>query len=177
MKDGFRDTLSDCNLMDLGFQGPIFTWSNNRTAPHTVRCLLDRFYGNREWLEFALFAVLEHLNFPGSDHVPILLCVSPRSGIRVGSKGRPWRFNAHWIRKEECEAIIREGWESAVSPYCFERLFSGLEACQLGLCQWSQDIHNNPRRRIDQLKQQLSTCHLVSRPSRGATSRIRKCVF
>lgn len=52
--------------------------------------------------------------------------------------------------------MIREGWESAETPDYFERLFRGLEACQLGLRQWSHDIHNNPRTRIDKLKQQLS---------------------
>lgn len=99
---------------------------------------------------------MEHLNFPGSDHVPIILRIHTRLGTRGRTKGRPWRFNAHWIRKEECEAVIREGWESAETPDYFESLFRGLEACQLGLRQWSHDIHNNPRTRIDKLKQQLS---------------------
>lgn len=48
--DGFRDALEDCHLLDLGFKGPTFTWSNNRKHPHTVRCQLDRFCGSREWL-------------------------------------------------------------------------------------------------------------------------------
>lgn len=100
--------MTDCNLMDLGFQGPIFTWSNNRTAPHTVRCLLDRFCGNRVWLEFALSAVLEHLNFPGSDHVPILLCIRPRPGIRVGQR------DAHG-------ALMRIGSERRSVRLLFER--------------------------------------------------------
>lgn len=37
-----------------------------------------------------------------------------------------------------------------------ERLFERVEACQMGLRQWSHDIHNNPRRRIDQLKECLA---------------------
>lgn len=40
-------------------------------------------------------------------------------------------------------------------PDCFNRLFKGIEACQLGLRQWSQDIHNNPRKRIEKLRLQL----------------------
>lgn len=50
LMDGFRDALEDCHLLDLGFKGPTFTWSNNRKHPHTVRCRLDRFCGSHEWL-------------------------------------------------------------------------------------------------------------------------------
>lgn len=71
----FSDALSDCNLHDLGFTGPIFTWSNNRTDPYTVRCRLDRACGNNEWMSFAPTTAVENLHFPGSDHVPLLLSV------------------------------------------------------------------------------------------------------
>lgn len=96
---------------------------------------------------FAPAMEVEHLNFPGSDHIPVLLRLRGSLRSRVskhGGRGRPWCFSAHWIRKEECEGVIREGWESATDPDCFHRLFEGIEACQLGLRQWSSAMHNNP---------------------------------
>lgn len=73
LMDNFREGLLDCDLTDLGFTGCPFTWSNGRVEPDTVRCRLDRFCGNSACKEFAPTAMVEHLNFPGSDHVPILL--------------------------------------------------------------------------------------------------------
>lgn len=51
--------------------------------------------------------------------------------------------------------VVREGWDWASAPDCFEKLFCGIEACQLGLCQWCKDIHNNPREQIEKIKKQL----------------------
>lgn len=51
--------------------------------------------------------------------------------------------------------MVREDWESAFDPDWFDRLFHGMEACQLGLRQWSRDIHNNQHGRIDQLRDKL----------------------
>lgn len=160
--EAFRDGLVDCDLMDLGFSGTPFTWSNQRTEPHTIRCRLDRFCGNRDWRGFAHAASVQHMSFPGSDHLPVLIRIigQPQTGSRC--KNRPWRFNAHWIRKEECQKVVKEGWESALDPDCFDRLFSGIDACQLGIRQWSRDIHNNPRRRIEELREKLHGLSLAT---------------
>lgn len=98
LMNAFRDALLDCDLNDLGFSGPVLTWSNNRNDPHTVRCRLDRFCGSSEWMEFAPSSVVEHLNFPGSDYMPLLLWLRGSKVTRAGSNLRPWRFNAHWIQ-------------------------------------------------------------------------------
>lgn len=83
--DSFRSALIDCSLMDMGFVGEKFTWSNNRTAPDTVRCRLDRVCSNPIWAEHFPDSVVEHLKFPGSDHVPILF------RVRRPSLGGGWR--------------------------------------------------------------------------------------
>jgi hypothetical protein len=38
----FQDCLQDCGLMDLGFEGPKFTWSNRQDADTHVIVRLDR---------------------------------------------------------------------------------------------------------------------------------------
>jgi hypothetical protein len=44
--------LEDCHLSDLGFRGPLFTWSNGRTMER-----LDRAVANSDWC--LLFNVVE----------------------------------------------------------------------------------------------------------------------
>jgi ABC-type phosphate transport system substrate-binding protein len=39
----FQDSLNDCQLQDIGYQGEIFTWSNNQEADHHIKERLDRY--------------------------------------------------------------------------------------------------------------------------------------
>ncbi|KAL0402013.1 UNVERIFIED_CONTAM: hypothetical protein Slati_4231200 [Sesamum latifolium] len=47
--NGFRDYFHECDLHDIGFEGNIFTWSNHREAPHTVRVHLDPACSSPRW--------------------------------------------------------------------------------------------------------------------------------
>lgn len=85
------------------------------------------------WRDFAIAATVEQISFPGSGHIPILLRVRGNSLGERGRRHRPWGFNAHWIRKKECEEVIRTGWEMGSDQDCFDRIFGGIEECQLGL--------------------------------------------
>ena len=38
----FHRTINDCSLLDLGFEGPRFTWCNNRFQGKLVYERLDR---------------------------------------------------------------------------------------------------------------------------------------
>lgn len=114
--------------------------------------MLDRFYGNRDWYGLVPSAWVQHLPHPGSDHAPILLHLRGQGAYRHARKRRPWCFIAHWIRNEECEVVIRDGWESSIASDSFDRLFGRIEACQLSLRQWSRDIHNNPRKCIEKTR-------------------------
>jgi hypothetical protein len=42
----FRDCLEDCNLLDLGFIGPKFTWTNKKSGDKNVKVRLDRAVAN-----------------------------------------------------------------------------------------------------------------------------------
>lgn len=130
--EAFRDGLFDCDLTDLGFTGERFTWSNQRLEPSTIKCRLDRFCGDSIWREFAPHAQIQHLTFSGSDHLKIILRLRCRVQGREGRRRRPCRFNAHWMLKEECEKVVRDGWESVMDPDCFDRLFGALRRVNWG---------------------------------------------
>jgi hypothetical protein len=73
--DNFRDTLEFCNLQDLGFEGDMFTWRNNKGhAEDYIRERLDRAVASPAWrLHFTDFKVKngdpEH-----SDHRLVVVC-------------------------------------------------------------------------------------------------------
>lgn len=69
----FNMALTECGLADMGYMGRSHTWSNNRSAPRTVRCRLDRVCANQLANSQFPSAVVSHIEQPGSDHIPIML--------------------------------------------------------------------------------------------------------
>ncbi|KAL0409701.1 UNVERIFIED_CONTAM: hypothetical protein Sradi_1904500 [Sesamum radiatum] len=73
----FRNTLLQCDLHDLEFEGPQFTWSNNHLEPHTIRVRLDRSCCNPLWADMFPNTKVHHLYSSSSDHSPCLLIPTP----------------------------------------------------------------------------------------------------
>uniref|UniRef100_A0A2N9IJ19 Endonuclease/exonuclease/phosphatase domain-containing protein n=1 Tax=Fagus sylvatica TaxID=28930 RepID=A0A2N9IJ19_FAGSY len=65
----FRDVLDDCGFVDLGFTGPLFTWTNNRAGDMTWE-RLDRVVATLDWLTQFPTARVHHLDstLTRSDH-------------------------------------------------------------------------------------------------------------
>lgn len=87
----FQRCMAACNLQDLGFHGPNFTWTIKRENGRIIRERIDRAMANEEWIQrFPDNAVL-HLPRTHSDHHPILKnCY----GMDVPAGNRPFRFEA-----------------------------------------------------------------------------------
>uniref|UniRef100_A0A2N9HWM2 CCHC-type domain-containing protein n=1 Tax=Fagus sylvatica TaxID=28930 RepID=A0A2N9HWM2_FAGSY len=68
----FRDCLNMCNLLDLGFNGPRFTWTNKRPSGLVME-KLDRVLCNPTWKHLFEEASVLHLLRASSDHNPILV--------------------------------------------------------------------------------------------------------
>ncbi|KAH7835169.1 hypothetical protein Vadar_023516 [Vaccinium darrowii] len=69
----FKDCIDYCGMVDLGFSGSRFTWTNRRLAGGIIRERLDRCLANAEWSLAFPEASVKHLARVHSDHCPILL--------------------------------------------------------------------------------------------------------
>lgn len=47
--NAFKECLDFCNMADLGFQGPRFTWTNKNDFSSLIEERLDRFFANPDW--------------------------------------------------------------------------------------------------------------------------------
>lgn len=100
--DAFNSMIADSGLIDAGFKGQSFTWSNNRDGCERVRERLDRALVNKKWIEEFPQMTIIHKPAIGSDHCPILIQTSHQDirGIR------PFRFEEAWTRELQCEEVI-----------------------------------------------------------------------
>ena len=69
----FKECLDNCNVVDLGFSGPRFTWTNRRKVQNLIQERIDRFFVNPEWCVLFPEARITHLTRCHSDHCPVLL--------------------------------------------------------------------------------------------------------
>ena len=66
--EGFKECLTDCSLIDLGFVGQHFTWCNGRIGEQCTLVRLDRIVVNEDWLNLFPEAKVFHRTMAASDH-------------------------------------------------------------------------------------------------------------
>lgn len=59
--NGLRDYMEKQEMVDLGFHGPKYTWTNNRFGLGNIRDRLDRGIANHQWMQLFPNATLQHL--------------------------------------------------------------------------------------------------------------------
>lgn len=76
--DGFQSMLSEYELMDLGFKGTAYTWTNNQVGEANIRERLDKAFATMAWRDWFSFAQVFHESIIGSDHYPLIVnCYVP----------------------------------------------------------------------------------------------------
>ncbi|CAN1251186.1 hypothetical protein LINPERPRIM_LOCUS7649 [Linum perenne] len=73
----FNAFINDLRLIDIGFTGPSFTWSNNHLDNSIIYERLDRFLLNDPWIRQWPESIVEHKDSSSSDHRPIVLFPVP----------------------------------------------------------------------------------------------------
>ena len=128
----FREALSDCRLEDLGYQGPKFTWCNMQSNEGVVFARLDRGVCTREWLQLFPSAKVRICPFVLSDHHAVIVdCL--RTAPNPTQRKHQFRFEAMWIKRENCEEVIRSAWDhpqQGTKMYC---LSQKIKACRMAL--------------------------------------------
>uniref|UniRef100_A0A803L8S1 Endonuclease/exonuclease/phosphatase domain-containing protein n=1 Tax=Chenopodium quinoa TaxID=63459 RepID=A0A803L8S1_CHEQI len=111
--DVLRDAVQFCQLLDLGYIGHNFTWTNNRGGIENVQEQLDRYLANHAWKESFPGSFVTHLSKRRSDHLPILLCVKDALNTtnKKKKKVRLYRFEEMWLRDENCADIVASAWD------------------------------------------------------------------
>uniref|UniRef100_A0A2N9FE83 CCHC-type domain-containing protein n=1 Tax=Fagus sylvatica TaxID=28930 RepID=A0A2N9FE83_FAGSY len=103
----YNNCMNTCSMLDLGFSGPKYTWSNGQDISTLIMQRLDRAWVNSEWRILFPEAYVTHLTRTHSDHCPILLSLWPSS---KNSLPRPFRFENIWLSHPEFPTVVDKAW-------------------------------------------------------------------
>ncbi|GAU19905.1 hypothetical protein TSUD_95100 [Trifolium subterraneum] len=108
----FNNTLTNCDLLDLGYHGDKFTWTNNQENDNHIKDRLDRFCASPSWISKFPRCTNYHLLNYSSDHNPILLVFGTNLDFRDDSHAKTLikRFENIWIKDPGCLQIIQSIW-------------------------------------------------------------------
>ena len=108
-----------------------------------------------DWILRFLTTRIHHLDAFHFDHKPILLC-SDLELKRFYHKGRPYHFEAMWLKDNSYEGVVKDSWgENPVegSTWCFNRK---IYTCQDNLKVWNRKsfghLCNLLQRKLEDLK-------------------------
>ncbi|KAK4395938.1 hypothetical protein Sango_1748100 [Sesamum angolense] len=150
----FRNTLTECELHDLGCSGDPLTWSSRHTFPNTVLGRLDRACASGSWSQLFLNATIENLPVSCLDHKVLLIRLEDRPTYTLQCS-RPCRFEAAWLQSEQCEDIVAASWGSSRGLGGSLEVASKLASCQQILHWWSRDVFRADKGRLKFLENRL----------------------
>jgi ribonuclease HI len=159
--------MNTCSMLDLGFSGPKYTWSNGQDISTLIMQRLDRAWVNSEWRILFPEAYVTHLTRTHSDHCPILLSLWPSSH---NSLPRPFRFENIWLSHPEFPTVVDKAW-SAPCP----NLLSTFELFTSLVTTWNKNTFGNIFQRKKRILARINgmQCALATNPSE-ASARLEK---
>ena len=159
--DNFIKAINFCDLRDIGFVGPKFTWIYQRADDTQIKERLDRVLATSKWLDLFPATKLYHQSTSASDHSMLLLRLmasSKRKRVK-----RCFKFESMWLKESSCEEVVRSTWEEGLVTSSGWEMNFCLKNCHDMLEVWNKSIFGHVGRNISDLQSQLEW--LNSQPS------------
>lgn len=130
----FWNMINSCGFIDLGFNGPEFTWCNKREPQVRVWEGLDRALANAEWIRLYEDFEAQHLPMVGFDHGPFLLGTAPN--IRAD---KSFRYRTMSLRHESFVDRVKNLWSEQNNGFPLNKLCQKIQSCK-GLRNWNRTV-------------------------------------
>ncbi|KAM0829701.1 hypothetical protein ACQ4PT_066715 [Festuca glaucescens] len=146
----FKECLEDCSLSDLGFSGPMFTWTNKQEADCNVRVRLDRVVANGEFMHLYDDFYVENVITTTSDHYALFIDMKKHSNLNVNQPVKMgFKYEAAWLRSPDYRPRLERTWESnSVGSVSLQSTWTKLQRVSNSLAQWSKDTFGAVRKEI-----------------------------
>ncbi|XP_043710215.1 uncharacterized protein LOC122659132 [Telopea speciosissima] len=164
----FGSFVNQVALVDGGYQGNAFTWSNNQEGGGKILARLDRFFLNDTWVNSFAYSSVKHLSRECSDHALILLDFKTQASGIISS----FKFQQMWLSHPDFMECVRLCWGKQVQGTPLQILYLKLKSLQSRLRAWNKvvfgNIHQNARAAED------SVCKVEIEPEQNPTEETRR---
>ena len=106
----FQSCLDDCGMIDTGFNGAKYTWSNLRQITELIQEKLDRSFCSASWRQLYLEANVRHLTRVNSNHCPILVELEKKLALNLL---KPFHFLPCWLSHPSFLDVVRDSWRNS----------------------------------------------------------------
>ncbi|KAL6566692.1 hypothetical protein OROMI_015096 [Orobanche minor] len=160
-KEAFHEAVDKCSLLDLGYTGYNFTWTNRQKGENNIQERLDRAFGTENWTSLFPKATVEHLARRKSDHCPILVSLDRKKKNRGRKKSKIFRFESMWLQDESCMDTVDNCWKwSPTSPDPIQ-LSRKLQNCGTELTIWEQTHFGCVNKEVTKCQKQLKEANML----------------
>jgi hypothetical protein len=149
----FKRFIDHFGMIDLGFAGNPFTWSNNRLGLENIKERLDKGLASPSWIHLHPEFSLIHLPAHNLDHNPISLNTNSTSCFLA----RPFRFEEFWTKDPSCGQVIAATWQKFVPIHKDFCLPKRLENTKVALLKWNSLHFGNIHKQINDTLKLLDT--------------------
>ncbi|KAG5585870.1 hypothetical protein H5410_046304 [Solanum commersonii] len=149
----FIVVIEACGLLDLGFSGQKYTWSNKRCIHHRIWKRLDRAMVNDSWLEKMPQTTITHLSSIGSDHCPLLLEMVAREEEHT----KYFKFLNCWAEHPNFLDMVKSCWEREVEGNSMWRFHQKLKRLSNTLTTWSRREFGDILMKVREYKEKVRT--------------------
>ncbi|KAJ3685147.1 hypothetical protein LUZ61_014311 [Rhynchospora tenuis] len=154
----FRAMANRTQLIDLGYHGCAYTWTNNRPCTTLIMQRLDRAMASVTWTALYPSAKVYHLPRSNSDHVPILLCLKPE---RVKGR-RTFKVENWWMNTEGFDEACQRALNTGVDHGQMENWDGMLNNLRKEIRRWEEKVHQ-PMHELAMIESMISD-HQSSAP-------------
>ncbi|KAH0736538.1 hypothetical protein KY285_012245 [Solanum tuberosum] len=130
----FIGVIKDCGLMDLGFNGPRFTWSNQRGINFRIWKRLDRAMVNDKWLQDMPLTSFTHLPSVGSNHCPLLMEMNAKHDNYI----KYFRFLNCWADQPSFVETVTNCWNRPIEGNPMRTFHQKMKRLASRLSVWSK---------------------------------------
>ncbi|XP_017974498.1 PREDICTED: uncharacterized protein LOC108661575 [Theobroma cacao] len=150
--EDFATTLLDCGLMDGGYEGNSFTWTNNRMFQR-----LDRMTYNHHWAYFFASTRIQHLNRDGLDHCPLLISCSKNQDRMPSS----FRFLHAWVLHHGFKKFVEQNWTSSIVGSRLQAFWVKQRRLKQALKWWNKEVFGDIFHNLKVAEQRAANCEII----------------
>jgi len=124
----FRECLEDCNLIDLGFCGPKYTWNNRQQGDYNICVRLDRAVANGHFTQLFDDIQVENIITTSSDHFAVHLHISKHVQRRQSESSiGNFRYEAAWCRAPDYLETVEKSWaDGSMGPKSLQTTWANM---------------------------------------------------